>query len=504
MPLPQLNVPFVPATQEQVRDALLADYRLEMLKTTGLEPAVQPGTEAWCWATGDASLAMLEFSNIELSRDAITPLNATGQDLENWRLALGLPEVKPSPSTGKVVVSVTGTSTIGDGEPFTLPNGLRGKVVGNWIGITEGSEVDAVTIDTGSATEFDGGTAVRFVAPPLNVNTAALVSKNSPLRGGTDTENDDRKRSRVLNTLANKPAGGNWAHLREIALDALGSVQDCYVYPALGGPASVKVVPVRDFDTNKREFTRAMSSAAIGIIRTALYNQLPDGIEVVVEPPINQPVDVSLTVTIPQSSLSGGNGNGWVDPTPWPALISTDAGRVTVASFSTSTVITVTAWTTTAPVSGQTHIAWWSPVDRKFRQFLVIAQSGSAGSYVLTLDRPLVADDGTGVAVGDFVCPAAVNLGAYGDSWVNSLRAIGPGENTQDTNRIPRAKRHPYTVDEDPSDLSFLMLKAFQTGHPEVSDISWGYRSATTPTIPGLVKTQVNVLIPQHFGIYSN
>jgi uncharacterized phage protein gp47/JayE len=501
MALPQLNIPFVPATQEQIRDAILADYRLEMIKTTGLEPAVQPGTEAWCWATAHAGISMLEFSNIELSRDAITPLNATGQDLENWRLALGLPEVKPSPSTGKIVVSVVGTSSLADGEPFTLPNGLRGKVSGAWAGLVEGSEVDAVTVDTGSATVFDGGTPVRFVAPPLNINTAATVSRNSPLRGGLDKENDDRKRSRILNTLANKPGGGNWGQMRQIALDALASVQDCYVYPALGGPASAKVVPVRDFDPSKREFTRVMSAAALTIVRTALYNQLPDGIEVVVEAPADQPVDVALTVTIPLSSLQGGNGNGWVDQLVWPNL-SGDT-KVTVTGVTSSNVITVSALTATAPISGQTHIVWWSPKDRKFRQYLVTAVTGGSGAWVLTLDRPLIADDGTLVATGDYISPAAVNSISYGTSWVNSLRAIGPAENTTDANRIPRAKRHPYIADQAPSDLTFLMLQSFRNGHPEVTDINWSARSATTPTVPASVASFVNVFVPQHFGIYS-
>lgn len=502
MALPQLNVPFVPSTQEQIRDAILADYRLTMILLTGQEPAVQPGTEMWCWATGHAGLAMLEFSNIELSRDAITPLNATGQDLENWRLALGLPEVKPSPSTGRIVVSVIGTSSLNDGEPFTLPNGLRGKVSGTWAGLTEGSEVDVVTIDVGSAAVFDGGTIVRFVAPPLNINNAAMVSKSSPLRGGVDTENDDRKRTRVLNTLANKPGGGNWGQFRQVALDALASVQDCYVYPALGGPGSVKVVPVRDFDTTRNEFTRALSSGALNIVRTAIYNQMPDGIEIVVEASADQLLDATLLVTLPNSSQFGGNGNGWVDQAPWPPLVLADAGKVTVSGLASSTQITVAANTAVLPLTGQTHIMWWSPVDRKFRKFLVTALSGSTGAYVLTLDRPLVADDGTAVAVGDFICPAAVNSDAYGTSWVASMRALGPGENTADINRLPRALRHPYVADEDPSAISFLTLKSFKGNMSEVTDLAFGYLSVTAPTVPVAVNLPVNVLVPRHFGIY--
>ena len=517
MALPQVGQPFVPSTQEQVRDMLLADYRLEMLKTTGQDPAVVPGTEPWIWATAHAAIAMLQFSNVELSRDAITPINATGQDLEDWRIALGLPEVQPSPSTGKIRVSIqVGTGTLSDGQQFQLPNGLRGKVVGNWIGIADGSEVDAVTIDTGSQTEFDGGTPVILVSPPSVFDTTALVSNNSPLRGGRDKEDDRRKLTRILNALANKPGGGNWAQFRELALEASAAVQDCYVFPALGGPASVKVVPVRDFDEKRSEFTRALDPAALSIIRTAIYNQMPDGIEIVVEAATDTHINAALKVKLPASTLAGGSGNGWVDQPitpdtkPWPQLTGLEAVVLAII-VSSPTQITVSAVTSTSPVAGQTHIMWWSPVDRKFRQFLITAvdPSSVAGNWLLTVDRPMVSDDGTVVASGDYISPAAVNADAYGQSWIDATRVLGTGENTSDTNRLPRGARHPYVSDEDPSDVTFLTLKAFQAAHPEISDLEWSWRvndsgvAITGPAVPATVADPPNILVPKHFAIYA-
>lgn len=514
MALPQINQPFVPATAEQIRDAMLADYRLEMLRTTGNDPSVAPGTEIYVWATMFAGQAMLQFSNIELSRDAITPLNATGQDLENWRLALGLPEVKPSPSTGRIVVSIPagGTGTLPDGQPVQLPNGLRAQVVGSWIGIADGSEVDVETIDTGSATEFPADTPVVLVSPPGAFSTSAKVSRSVPLTGGTDAEDDDRKRARILNALANKPAGGNWAEIREIALDALAIVQDCYVYPALGGPASVKVVPVRDFDVDNGLFTRALDSAALNIVRTALYNHLPDGIEIVVEAAADMPFDACIIATLPASSLAGGSGNGWVDQPiapdtlPWPQLVGGESG-VFVTVITNSTQITVSAGTTTAPVDGQTHIMWWSPVDRKFRQFLVVAHAGGSTAWQLTVDRPMVNDDGSTIGPGlfQFISPAAVNADAYRDSWLDAMRSLGPGENTADSNRLPRALRHPFVSDGSPATTSFQTLKKFQDNHPEISDLSWLYRSLVSASflVPTTAANQVNILVPRGFAIYA-
>ena len=498
-----LNRPFVPGNQDLIRDALLTDIRLEARKVTAVDPAVQPGTDNWWFATAHAAESMQQYSNIELARDAITPLNATGDDLDDWRIALGLPVVEPSPSTGKIRLTVDGTATINTGEQLVYENGLRGEISGTWIGVTDGAEVDVVSVDKGEDTNFDPGAIVRFVNAPTNVSTDATVSENSPLTGGRDEEDDDRKRSRILNALANKPGGGNWGQARQIVLDELASVQDCFVYPALGGPSSVKIVPVRDFNIDRDEYTRAQNTAALNIARNAIYAEMPDGIEVIVQPPADESFDASLLVTIPDSSISGGNGTGWLDGTPWPLLVGADNDKVTVSTVTDSTQITVTANTTAAPTVGLTHIAWWSPVDRKFRTYLVTAVSGSTGAWVLTLDRPLVADDGTSVATGDFISPAAVSSKNYGASWTKATRNLGIGENTSDSNRTPRALRHPFVADERPVDLTFRTLKAFQGEHTEISDLAWGHQSQTTPTIPVTVDLPPNVLTPRHFAIYG-
>jgi hypothetical protein len=181
------------------------------------------------------------------------------------------------------------------------------------------------------------------------------------------------------------------------------------------------------------------------------------------------------------------------------------AGRippVQVIAVSDSRTIIVDSHESHGPVVGQTRIAWWSPVDRKFRTFLVTDKSGSSGAWTLELDRRLVADDGTEVAAGDYISPAAVNSDAYGKSWVNAMRRLGPGENTEDPSRLPRSLRHPYIVDESPSSLSFATLELFQDAHSEITDLGYGYRSASSPSLPASSGDPPNILVPRNFGIY--
>jgi uncharacterized phage protein gp47/JayE len=499
----EANKVFVPETSQEWLDAFLADIRLEARKAmTGTEPAVQPGTDDYRFAVAVANAAFLQASSLAITRSSVTPLNATGDDLEEWRAALGLAKVKPSPSAGKVILSVNGTGAMPVGTQFVFPNGLRGKVAISYPAVSDESEVEAVAIDTGTATNFPTGTVVRFVSPPLNINTEAKVSRNAPMTGGLDEESEERKRARILNRLQNKPAGGNWAHMREKALDELASLQDCYVYPALGGPSSVKVVPVFDFDVDNHDYSRAPDVAALDIVRNALYREFADQDEIVVNAPVDQSVDVGIKVSIPLSVAAGGDGTGWLDAAPWPPLEGGDNGRVTVTTVNNTTQIIVSAISATSPIAGQTHISWWSPDDRKFRTYLVTGIGGSAGAWLLQLDAPLVSQNGVSVAVGDFVSPAAVNTERYGKSWIEYMRSLGPGENTSDANRLPRALRHPYVTDEDPTDVGFLALKQIANAHAEITHAEFGYRSVTTPTVPASVDTGPSVLVPRHLGVY--
>lgn len=493
-------------TPAELRDRFLRDLRLGAIDTGVDEPPTQPGSDYYILATAVGNIGLTCFANVNDAEKAHSVLDAEGEDLDRIREADGLPEVVATGSSGKVFAQILGATTIPNGTPLTLPNGLALQTVGafSFTSATENAEIDVEAVDTGALTNLGAGETVRFAPAPTNVATDATVTDGYPLRGGTDAETDARKRDRILNARRNRPGGGNWGQLREWALESLGSVQDCYVFPAIGGPGSCKVVPVRPYDTNLGDYSRALSTSEAETVRTYIQSKMPVPQEVVIQTVADDPVDVSILVTLPESALSGGNGQGWTDPTPWPPLVGADSGRVTISAVAASNdQITVTANTTTAVVEGQTHIAWWSSTDRRFYTRLVTLDSGSAGAWVLTLDSPLIGKTGDGPAVGDFICPAAFNLEKYGDAWVSAVGAFGPGENTTDTGRLPRAKRHPFTTDEDPIDVTNATIANWQAGFAEITGFALSYSNKTTPTVPASVDTAPNVLTPRHFALYK-
>lgn len=494
---------YVPSGTEELKQQFLRDYRLGAIDGGSVSDlSVSPGSDADLLGTAIANLAMLSVRNAALAAADSSILDAEGDALDRKRVEDGLPEVPASAATGKIKLDVLGSTTIVEGTQFIYPNGVRGEVVGTWINPSDGSEVDGRSLSTGESSNLASGEVVRFVAPPVNLGTDATVSSSEPFTGGTDSESDQRKRERILNKRRNLPAGGNWAYQRQLVLDNLGGIQDAYSYPALGGPSSAKIVPTKDFDDDLRNWSRSPSSASLDRVRQLLWSENSLNDDTVVNGPSDEEVDFTLLVTIPESAKNGGNGLGWTDATVWPQLEAGDNSKVTVTAYS-GLDITVSAQTATSPVAGQTTISWWAPADKRFYSALATAVSGASGAWVLTLEKPLSDLDGNTPQVGDYVSPSALTIDGYASSWVDLFRELGPGENTADADRLPRALRHPFPADERPHTINSITLLSFTSNHHEISDIAFGHAPQSSPTVPASADDAPNVLTPGRFAIYK-
>lgn len=505
MATPQVGQLYKPSGAAEITQDFLDDLYLQAVANGNPVPPTQPGTDWYALGVAVGNTQLIQYANIQIAEDNGDILAATGPALEDKRIAYGLPPVLPSPSTGKIRVRVNGSSTIPDGRQILLPNGLRVKAAGSQP-VVDKSEIDVIAIDTGTGTNAKGGTKVQFVSPPLNVQAEAEVSKSFPLVGGIDTEDEPHKRQRIKDRLRYQPGGGNWAGLRDIATSALASVHDAFIYPALGGPSSAKTVLVKNYDPENLDFSRAPNAAQVNFVRAAIQAANAGENEQVVQPVADQDVAVALLVTLPPSALSGGNGTGWSDSAPWPPLVVADAGRVRISSMASTTALRITAQTTVAPIAGQTRIAWWSSVDRQFRVFTITGLPGlaSPGTWDVTVDRPM-ADSAGGLPLsGDFISPAAEHILDYGKAWLQLMGGLGPGENTADAARLPRALRHPYVSTGPDSSLSFPMLQKLSKRFGEITSLAYstGF-DVSAPTVPATVDLPPNILRLTSFGIYS-
>jgi uncharacterized phage protein gp47/JayE len=482
----------------------LRDYRLAAIDGGVVtDVSIAPGSDAALLATPIANLALIAVTKVQETERNINIFTSTGTALDDIRDGDGLPVVNASGATGKIKITVAGATTILNGQQFIYPNGVRGVVVGNYVSPSDGAEISVKASEVGSKTNLKSGEKVRFTAPPANLQTEATVSTSYPLTGGTDLESDERKRQRILNARRNRPAGGNWAQLRKDVLDNFPAVQDCYVYPALGGPSSVKVVPVRDYEMSVNDYSRECSSALLSQIRQYLWGKNSSSDNIVVQAVEDQLFNASFEIEIPDSALVGGNGLGWVSAVPWPALEVADSGRARVTTYVAATrTVTINAATAVSPVAGQTRISWWSKYDFTFYSAMIVSVTGGTTAWVAVIDKPLVDSLGNVPANGDFISPEAKNIQGYADKWVNICRGFGAGENTEDADRLPRAKRHPFISDEDPSSISAVVVSNISIpDYPEITSIT-SFVSLTEPTVPADVDDAPGVLVLQHLGFY--
>jgi hypothetical protein len=495
---------YTPPNSNAIRSDFLTDVELECRALGIDDPPVQPGTDWWLLGTAISKIALVCYANIEARDSASSELTATGDALDAKREALGLPVVDASPATGRVVLTVPGfvTRTLVEGTQL-LYNGIRYEVSQTYVGVVDNDEVLVACLDRGVSGNQVSGTELKFVSPPLGIAETAIVSSQVPLTGGVDAEDDERKRARILNARRYKPEGGagKIGHLREIAFNALASVQNVFVYPCLGGPSSVLTAITRKYDAANRNYTRAFDAAAVEIVRSAIHAEVLAPDEYVVGTVANEATNIALQLTIPDSVLIGGAGNGWSDAVPWPPLVVADSGRITVLAMA-GNVVSISANTLVVPLDGITRIAWWSSVDQMFRTFTVVAHTGASGAWICTVDRNMVDSNGSGAAIGDYISPAMDNASGFAATWLASMEALGPSEMTTDAARLPRSYREPHPDVESPKSVSMLMLKRMIDKHPEITDSNFAYRSKTNPTVPGSVDSPPNILVTNHFGIY--
>src|SRR5690348_8991340 len=93
-----------PKNAAEIRDQMLRDLRLAAIDAGLDEPPVQPGTDWFLLSTAISNICLIGFANVSIGLDAQNILTATGDDLDQIRIGYGLPEVAPSPATGKVKI----------------------------------------------------------------------------------------------------------------------------------------------------------------------------------------------------------------------------------------------------------------------------------------------------------------------------------------------------------------------------------------------------------------
>lgn len=492
MPLPNIT-----ATPASIRDDFLRVIK-NGLWDLGIQDAnVSPGSDYWVMAEAlGAQIAML-YNFLITSSDAVMPDTCTGEDLDRWLGIVGLERRDAGGSTGTIEFSTDFTTLVPTGAELTSASGQRYKVSQGGT-YADGDTIPIESIDVGTQTNLDVPDFLTWASPPFGSQPTANLA--TALTGGVDAEVDDVARARLLDRLANPPSAANWSWIVEMceALDPV--IQKAFVYNVHNGPSTVFIA----LAGNPAEGSKSREIDSIKLNSTLaplIRGSMPEYVETTITTVEDVETDVSFQITLPLATPSSsattgpGNGTGWLDPTPWPAVNGTPHTKCAVTAVNSAQNFTVDSPAGVAPTAGSTRICWIDRTDWSVKQAKVVSYTGT-GPYTVTTDLPF-----TDIAVGDYIFPASVNAQNYVDAALTAFELMGPGEKV-DIGATPVAARRPRQNDRFPSNLDGTVLRYIINSGDEVQTAEYWYRSNTTPNTPAAAGDPPKIFIPRHLAFY--
>lgn len=499
--------PFTTKDAVTIRDDYLRTVKNGLIQQGVSNPIVGPNSDWWIDATAIGNEIAVVHANTIVKADQLMVDSATGDDLARIAAHYELEKQGAAGSLGNVTITASQTAPIPTDSELTDDAGLRYRVtVGG--SYADGATVPIAAIDTGDATNHAAGDTLRWVTAPPFCDDSVTVAAGG-LTNGIDAEDDEVLRARLFAVLRNPPGAGNWEHVAEVAEESSPSVGKCFVHPAVQGPSSCHVVvAAKPTATSK---SRVVAAATLsGTIEPYIKGKLPTHAHYVVTTVADVNTDVAIALSLPEAPTANppGPGGGWVNGTPWPAPDGVSYFRHTVTAVTSETQFTIDAQT--APTANVTRIAWLSPSDWKLYTALVTAYSGSAGAYLVTVDRPF-----TSIVVGAYIWPECQNAQTYVDALLAAFALMGPGEKTSNASALAHGFRHPTPASGWPYALGPSMLRALTDAGDEVLDASFLHRTdgtttrlggggLLTPQVPGAVTNAPNILVPRHIGFYRS
>lgn len=225
-------------TVEEIYDEMLAVFRRE----TGAEASAVSDLSVKLYAVA-AQVYGLYVQMEWLSRQCF-PQTAQGEYLDRHAALRGLERRKATPAAGVIRFSV---ETAG-GTDLVIPAGTVCATAGlirfetrEAATLPAGEtfvEAPAQAVEPGSGGNVPAGSILVMTAPPVGISGCV---NPAPFTGGTDTEEDEALRGRVLETYRRMPNGANAAFYQQGAL-SFEQVCACTVLPRSRGVGTVDVI----------------------------------------------------------------------------------------------------------------------------------------------------------------------------------------------------------------------------------------------------------------------
>jgi uncharacterized phage protein gp47/JayE len=490
--------PFIVKSAAEIRDDGLRSLRAGARRRGIPNLDTSPGSDYWNQFQAFGNEIEVLGAAQQTAGDAKMPDTATGPDLDDWLARVGAPPRRTAGgSAGSVLLDATRATYVPAGTLLVDALGQNHAVVVGQI-YAVGAPIGIAAVATGLDTDRPAGEALRWVSAPIYAAATALVAPGG-LTGASADEDDETARGRLLRRLQVPPGNGNATQVAELAESVSPLVQSAFVYPAVQGPATEHIALTGY--TSATSKSRAIDPTEMAaVLAPAVVGGLIESAATVVTGTADYPADLAIDLQLPASGAASppGPGGGWLDGSPWPIPPAGDSfAWCTLAGGASAFRVRASR----PPVVGASRIVWvskatWTPVHATVTSSVAVG-GASPNDYDITVDTPF-----TGINVGDFLSPDAVNFDAYALALLAAFAQMGPGEKTANPTILGRAFRRPSTATVWPSDLSGTQLRAVIAAGAEVLDAAYRYRALTTPPLPATVTDPPNIFVPRNLAFY--
>lgn len=238
-----------------------------------------------------AGAAHLMHGHLEFLSKQLFPDQSDSEYLLRQAALFGLAIQEAQYAAGNLTLTGTNGSVVDIGAVLQRSDGVQYETVEAATIAGGTATVPVLAVLAGAAGNCDAGTAVAFASPVAGVNASAVVAAGG-LVGGSDQEDLESLRSRLLERMRFPPHGGAAADYIAWAKETPG-VTRAWVYPLEGGPGTVTVRFVRDDDPA----TIIPDAGEVGTVQAYINERAPVTAIVTVAAPTAAPLNYTINIT---------------------------------------------------------------------------------------------------------------------------------------------------------------------------------------------------------------
>lgn len=457
-------------TPQEIRNDFKEDLQVGF-RQLGLNVNVSDASVYGPLSHGIANIISPIYYDLDVLTDQMMPDTALGEYLDRITEAVGLARKMPSASYSSFVHKTLAPSNfIAAGAELISAESIRFVVLstGNY---SDGDLIDVISTSTGEEANITAGTSLKWTNPPAQSSDPVLAIDAI---GGSDLESDEELRERYFSFIANPPTSGNSSQVAATAEEFSSAIEKAYVYPAIA-PGVVSIALTAKQQSEAGNYSRRVPNNIVNDCYAYVQGILPEAVRYFVQPTIDIPSSVAISINIPNargssSSTNAAIGSGWTDVKPFPRASETVIPKVAALN---PNFIEMQCIPGDAPIVNTTSISWiHKGLVKTGRVVYAVEVGAGSGLWRIGLDIPYI----NIMEVGDYVFPTCVNAQGYVDTIIASFAELGPGEITDSPGLLPRSLRKPYQTESNPSSISYAFLRNLYNNHDEVDDAEFLFR----------------------------